>query len=213
MTPASATASIPRAALMFAGVVTAIVVLVMLVDLGARERIAQSAAELTAARMAEVLPGGTYDSSLAGDVLTQELALFDADAPLPVHRYWRVGKPAAAILQVTVPDGYNGDIVLLVGVTADQRISGVRVISHRETPGLGDDIELRRSDWIKSFDTLSLSVLSEADWAVRRRGGQFDAFTGATITPQAVIRGVYRSLRWFEQHATTVFEQPRTPSS
>ncbi len=206
-----------KASLAFSAVITVIVVVVMLVDAGSRERIEQSRAALTALRMAQVLPDGSFDSPLPGDRLPEEsgqaLELFDEDAPLPIHRYWRDGEPAAAIMQVTVPDGYNGDIVLLVGVTADRKVSGVRVISHRETPGLGDDIELRRSDWIKSFDALSLETLPQSGWAVAKRGGHFDAFTGATITPQAVIRGVYNSLVWFEQHATTVFEQPRTHAS
>lgn len=202
-----------RAALAFAGVVTAIIVVVMIVHASASQRIAAGQLQLQATRLAEVLPEGPFDTTRERDVLPEDIPGLTEDAPLPIHRFWRNGQPAATIMQVTAPDGYNGDIVLLLGVTTDGVVSGTRVISHRETPGLGDDIELRRSDWITGFDGLSLKASTTSDWAVKKRGGQFDAFTGATITPQAVVLAIHRALLWLERHTDTVYALPRESAS
>ncbi len=182
-----------------------VVIAVLLMQRISQPRIDASVSQLREQRLAEVLPPGEWDKALPGDTIHQ---LTD-DAPTPIFRYWRDGVAAAAIMQVIAPDGYNGDIVLLIGVDAEGVVSGVRVLSHRETPGLGDDIELRRSDWITDFDTLSLEAMPRDDWALTSRGGAFDAFTGATITPRAVVRAVYRALVWFDEHSTTVFSLPR----
>lgn len=111
---------------------------------------------------------------------------------------WQVenDQQRAFVLPVITRQGYNGDIHLLVGLDEHQRISGVRVTRHQETPGLGDDIERRRSDWITRFDGLRLDSLSPDDWAVQNDGGHFDAFTGATITPRAVVDAVHSALQY-----------------
>ncbi len=97
-------------------------------------------------------------------------------------------------------DGYSGDIHLLIGVDRAGELQGVRVSAHRETPGLGDAIEAERSDWIHDFDGRSLGNPPAEDWHVRKDGGVFDQFTGATITPRAVVRAVYRTLQYFDEH-------------
>lgn len=114
---------------------------------------------------------------------------------------WRVqqGGDAVTILPVVTRQGYNGEIRLLVAIDQSGEITGVRVTHHQETPGLGDDIERSRSDWITSFDGLSLQSLSPSGWAVRKEGGDFDSFTGATITPRAVINAVHDTLRYYHQ--------------
>lgn len=104
------------------------------------------------------------------------------------------------ILPVVTRQGYNGEIKLLVGLDQRQTITGVRVTQHQETPGLGDDIERQRSDWITTFNGLGLASLSPSEWAVRKDGGQFDGFTGATITPRAVIQAVYDALEYTANH-------------
>ncbi|WP_030072797.1 electron transport complex subunit RsxG [Halomonas alkaliantarctica] len=104
------------------------------------------------------------------------------------------------ILPVVTRQGYNGEIRLLVGIDQQQRITGVRVTQHQETPGLGDDIERQRSDWITEFNGLSLNSLPPGGWAVRKDGGHFDAFTGATITPRAVVNAVQRALSYVTEH-------------
>lgn len=105
-----------------------------------------------------------------------------------------IGERSAVILPVVTRQGYNGDIHLLIGIDQQQRISGVRVTQHQETPGLGDDIERNRSDWITLFNGLGLESLPPSGWAVSKDGGHFDAFTGATITPRAVVNAVHKAL-------------------
>ncbi len=127
---------------------------------------------------------------------------------IPVYRVRKEGKPVAVILSPTAPDGYSGSIKLLVGIYLDGTLAGVRVSSHRETPGLGDAIEAQRSDWILDFNGKSLQNLSKKEWAVKRDRGQFDQFTGATITPRAVVNAVYRSLLYFKEHQEVLFSTP-----
>nr|WP_290698359.1 electron transport complex subunit RsxG [Halomonas sp. UBA3074] len=118
---------------------------------------------------------------------------------------------SAVILPVVTKQGYNGDIHLLVGIDAQQRISGVRVTHHQETPGLGDDIERRRSDWITHFDGQGLNSLPPDSWAVAKDGGAFDAFTGATITPRAVVNAVHDALQYVaDTPLPMTFEEPGT---
>lgn len=110
----------------------------------------------------------------------------------------------AVALTTVAPDGYNGKIKLLVAINLDGSLSGVRVLSHQETPGLGDKIETRKSDWIKSFAGKSFSSEDESRWAVKKDGGIFDQFTGATITPRAVVKAVKHALFYFEQNKQTL---------
>lgn len=113
------------------------------------------------------------------------------------HGWWvQQGDHSAVVLPVVTRQGYNGRIELLVGIDQQARISGVRVTQHQETPGLGDDIERRRSDWITRFNGLRLTSLAPGGWAVDKDGGQFDAFTGATITPRAVVNAVHEALEY-----------------
>ncbi|MGB8711753.1 MAG: electron transport complex subunit RsxG [Onishia taeanensis] len=112
---------------------------------------------------------------------------------------------AAVVLPVIAPNGYSGDIDLLVGITESGSISGVRVTRHQETPGLGDAIESRKSDWIEDFAGHSLSDPGPNGWAVTKDGGDFDAFTGATITPRAVVEAVHRTLGYVRDHHERLF--------
>src|SRR5690606_4959952 len=114
--------------------------------------------------------------------------------PVTVYRAFRGGEPVAALFNSVAPDGYSGEIRLLVGVRVDGSLSGVRVLSHKETPGLGDPIEVRHSDWITRFSGLSLENPPFERWKVRRDGGDFDQFTGATITPRAVVKATRNTL-------------------
>lgn len=106
----------------------------------------------------------------------------------------------AVILPAMAPDGYNGKITLLVGINRDGSIAGVRTITHKETPGLGDKINTNVSPWIYSFNGTSLANPNMEGWAVKKDGGEFDQFTGATITPRAVVGAVHRALLYFEQN-------------
>src|SRR5690606_7665772 len=102
------------------------------------------------------------------------------------------------ILPVETADGYSGTIRLLVGIDAEGRLTGVRVLQHNETPGLGDKVELRKDDWILGFDGLSLRNPVASGWQVKKDGGDFDQFVGATITPRAVVAAVYNALQFFD---------------
>jgi len=109
------------------------------------------------------------------------------------------GKAIAAIIPAVAPDGYSGEIRLIIGVNADGSVAGVRILGHNETPGLGDKVDLKKSDWVLGFNGHSLGNPTPEGWAVKKDGGEFDQFTGATITPRAVVNQVKRALEFFEQ--------------
>ena len=113
--------------------------------------------------------------------------------------------PIALVMATTAPDGYSGSIRLLVGINIDGSLSGVRVVAHRETPGLGDAIDEDRSDWIRIFDGKSLQDPPEERWAVRKDGGAFDQLTGATVTPRAVVKAVRQALLYYREHQQALF--------
>ena len=132
-----------------------------------------------------------------------------------IQRLWQVfngEEVIAVVLPVTAKGGYTGDIDMLVGIDRQQHISGVRVTRHRETPGLGDKIDAGRGDWIDSFREHSLDNPSIEQWAVKKDGGIFDQFTGATITPRAVVRGVRDSLVFSHKHQVILY-RPTPPAS
>ena len=162
------------------------------------------AAVLRAALRA-VLPPGTGEMQ----TLTLPAApMLGHPAPFTLWRQLEAGRVRALALPVTRRDGYSGDIELLVGIDAEGRVTGVRVLAHRETPGLGDKIEHTRSDWITTFHGRSLGDPPPAQWGVRPEGGAFDAFTGATVTPRAVVHGVRDALIYFERRRATLLAPP-----
>jgi electron transport complex protein RnfG len=170
------------------------------------ERIAQAERQARIDALAQILPAGSYDNDLLNSQRELQHALL---GPRRVAAWiaTREGQPSAVILQATAPDGYSGAIQLLIGVHADGRLSGVRVIGHRETPGLGDRIELAKSRWILGFDGKSLQQPGDSGWAVKKDGGQFDQFAGATITPRAVVKAVHQALQYFDAHRDELFAQ------
>ncbi len=162
----------------------------------------------------DVLPADRYDNTLFEDTIeVVDPELLGSAEPVTVYRARNNGKPEAVILTPVAPDGYSGSIRLLVGIDFNGMITGVRVVSHRETPGLGDGIEAQRSDWILGFDHLSLDRPPQEAWAVRRDGGEFDQFTGATITPRAVVKAVRNSLVYFRNHRDALFSNSVSPTT
>ena len=109
-------------------------------------------------------------------------------------------KVTAFILPIRAPDGYGGSINSIVGIKLDGTVSGVRIIQHAETPGLGDKVDTKKSDWVLRFNTHSLDNLTQKQWQVKKDGGIFDQFTGATITPRAVVTSVYKGLQFFAKN-------------
>ena len=115
------------------------------------------------------------------------------------------GEPVAAVFATTETEGYNSTIHLLIGVSRDGVLTGVRAVSHRETPGLGDAIDIQKSKWITKFDGKSLSSPARERWAVDKDDGDFDSITGATVTSRAVVKGVKNTLLYFERHRDELF--------
>ena len=145
-----------------------------------------------------VLSSDSYDNDLVNDVIQLQA--------YTIYRARKSGKPVAAMIKSTTAHGYNGDIHLLIALNIDGTIMGVRVLSHKETPGLGDKIELKKSDWILSFEKKSLADNDLSLWAVKRDGGLFDQFTGATITPRAIVNEVKKTALFFQQNHLAIFE-------
>ena len=160
------------------------------------------------ASLNEVMPHDRHDNDLLADRITVSDPLLGRNG----HHIYRArldGKPNGAVLEATAPDGYGGNIALIVGVDTQGKVQGVRVVPpHNETPGLGDKIETKKSDWIYGFNGLSLGNPADAGWAVKKDGGQFDSFTGATITPRAVVSAVHHALQYFDANHDVVFNPP-----
>lgn len=169
-------------------------------------RIAENERQFLLDQLGDVLPAGAYDNAIDQDTIQVTAPELGDDEPLTIYRARKQGEPVAAIVTAVAPDGYNGNIRLLVGVYTDGRIAGVRVVRHQETPGLGDAIERQKSDWINQFDGKSLDNPPMKQWAVKKDGGRFDQLTGATITPRAVVGAVKRALQYVRDHHSEIFK-------
>ena len=183
--------------------------LIALTFQGTKERI--SAAERAAKQKAlfEIFPANTHTN----DLLESTTAL-----PKPMAEALHVSEGTAAnivknndqtvgvIVPATAPDGYSGDIHMIIGINADGTLAGVRILSHKETPGLGDKVDLAKSDWVLSFNNKSLQNPNIERWAVKKDGGDFDAFTGATITPRAVVNQVKNALESYQANGTLLLK-------
>lgn len=175
-----------------------------------REQIAANERQALLESLSVLIPRTMYDNHLFTDVIkVTDKKLLGTAQPLPIYRARKAGKPVAVVMNVVAPDGYNGKIHLLVGINYEGILLGVRVVSHQETPGLGDMIEARRSNWILSFNGLSLNNLSRTNWKVKRDGGVFDQFAGATITPRAVVKAVHNALVFFKKNRAEIFAQSK----
>ena len=161
-----------------------------------------------ARQLLEIFPADTHDNELVDDAFT-----IDAETPLLGIREARQGYRArlngdviGVILPTTARDGYSGDIRALVGIRRDGTVAGIRVVAHRETPGLGDKVDIRKSDWVTDFNQRSLADPALPGWNVKKDGGVFDQFTGATVTPRAVILATRRALEYANLHTASLFE-------
>ena len=171
-----------------------------------KNRIAIEERKAASAAFIEMVPNSLHDNEMLDDTLPLTLEQsrtlgFDKRVALNVAK--KNGKVVALIVPAVAKDGYSGDIKLITAINRDGSLAGVRIISHKETPGLGDKIDTRKSSWIYSFNALALDNLPTSSWAVKKDGGHFDQFTGATITPRAVVKRVYMNLLAFEEHKVT----------
>ena len=149
----------------------------------------------------EVVPAALHDNDMLRDTRIIPSADFNIGAnETTVYLAKKSGVVTAVCFKFTAPDGYSGAINMIMGIDRDGKLLGVRVLSHKETPGLGDKIEAAKSDWILSFVGRSLDNLTPAQWAVKKDGGVFDQFAGATITPRKSVQAVNRGLQLFQAH-------------
>lgn len=157
----------------------------------------------------QVLPRSLYDSDLlASQKLLPPTDLLGTRQPSAMWVARRGAEPVAVVLEAIAPDGYSGNIHLLIGITADGHITGVRVTAHRETPGLGDYIDRAKSPWIDQFTGTSLVEPPLRHWRVVKDGGRFDARAGATITPRAVVKAVKDALEYYSRQRTALLAAP-----
>lgn len=180
------------------------------VDLATRERITLQEQRRALEILHQVVPANHYDNELAQDRFSAWIA--GLAAPATIYRARRDGQPAALLADVTTADGYSGAIRLIVGLEPDGEVISVRVIAHRETPGLGDKIESERSDWIEQFAGKRLGAPPTEDWKADRRGGEFDTLSSATITSSAVINAVKQVLSWHAANRDRVFTIASEPT-
>jgi electron transport complex protein RnfG len=172
--------------------------------LGTRDRIAVEQRKAEEKALLEIVPAERHDNSMLDDFI--EVGPDSVGLGLRTGKKIFVARKSGAAVAVIIPataaDGYAGDINIIVGINADGSVAGVRALTHKETPGLGDKVDLKKSDWILGFTNRSLQNPTRARWAVKKDQGVFDQFTGATITPRAVTAAVKRSLEYFHQHQT-----------
>jgi electron transport complex protein RnfG len=166
-----------------------------------RPTIAASEEAEKLALISQVLPAGSFDNDLVRDALPLAVdPLLGLKRPGHYYTAKKAGHAQAVVLEIVAPDGYAGEIHMLVGILADGRISGVRVTAHHETPGLGDYIEIAKNKWITQFDGHGLADTPDAAWKVRKDGGVFDYMAGATISPRAVVKATHKALSYFAAH-------------
>jgi len=171
------------------------------------ERIAEQEKLRVLQQLNAVVSTDSYNNDLLQDrIEISDEEYFRHPAPVVVYRARMDEKPVAVLMIVTAPDGYNGDIRLLAAIDTNGTVLGVRVVSHRETPGLGDPIEIEKSDWVLGFTDKSLLNPQGENWAVKRDGGEFDQFTGATISPRAVVKAIHSTLLYFKANQKSLFE-------
>ncbi|WP_414830258.1 electron transport complex subunit RsxG [Alteromonas sp. H39] len=194
----------------FAIVTTALIALTFS---GTEKRIAYQQEKRLLAVLNEVVPESYHTNTLFEDCAAVSSPLLGNREPHLVYRARIDGAPSALALETTAPDGYSGNIELVVGVDTSLTVLGVRVVDHKETPGLGDKIELAVSDWILSFNQKQFDADKLSRWQVKKDGGDFDAFTGATITPRAVVEAVKNTLLFVQQNQSALFSLPNDCAS
>ncbi|MGB5790822.1 MAG: electron transport complex subunit RsxG [Pseudoalteromonas nigrifaciens] len=182
--------------------------LVASINMLTADKIAEQELLHLTSQLQEVLDPSTYDNELSTDCVIISDERLGPYANQIVYRARKNNEPVALIVRHVTPSGYSGDINLLTAVLSDGSIAGVRTTKHEETPGLGDKVEVKKSPWITSFKTLTVQSSSDARWAVKKDGGQFDQFTGATITPRAVVGSVKNAVLFAQSEFDAIFAAP-----
>jgi Na+-translocating ferredoxin:NAD+ oxidoreductase subunit G len=207
---ATPTGSWLRAALPSALLVLALAVgtalLLALIDGASRQQVQRNEQAWILQRLRALLAGQSYDNDLLTDhIVVSAPDLLGTARPVRIYRARHDGQPRAVVIQTVAPDGYRGPIEILVAIARDGTLIAVQVIRHQETTGLGDAFE-RNPDWLRAFTGRSLSSPPQQRWSVRQDGGDFDAFTGATITPRAIVKAIRRALEYYRANDERLFE-------
>lgn len=172
------------------------------------DKIAEQEQLQLTAQLQEVLDQKSYDNQLSQDCVVITDEKLGPYANQVIYRARKNNKPVAVVIRHVTPNGYSGDINLLTAVLSDGTIAGVRTTKHEETPGLGDKVEVKKSLWITTFKSLTVEGEEDARWAVKKDGGQFDQFTGATITPRAVVGSVKNAVLFAQTNFDDIFAAP-----
>ena len=158
----------------------------------------------------EIFPRSGHDNSLLDDAFsTEDKTYLQLTKPRQIYIAKKSGMVVGFIFPVSAPDAYTAAIELIVGINIDGSVAGVRILAHRETPGLGDKVELKKSGWVLGFNGRSLFNPKQSLWKVKKDKGIFDQFTGATITPRAVTKAVFNALQYFEKNKAQLLESAR----
>ncbi|MFT6221100.1 MAG: electron transport complex protein RnfG [Candidatus Endobugula sp.] len=179
---------------------------------GTKEKISVEERKAAQKALLEIIPQSRFDNDILLDTITlpdSAKVLLGKISGEDIYVARKNNKIIAVIVPAIAPDGYSGNIKLIAGVNIDGTIAGVRVLTHKETPGLGDKIDIKKNQWVTSFTGRSLQNPSENGWNVKKNGGDFDQFTGATITPRAVVKQVHKILQFIELHQKNLFTQAK----
>jgi electron transport complex protein RnfG len=191
--------------------------LIALTYFGTKDQIALQQQQKLLSILNAVIDESLYDNAIQLDcTLATSTELLGSNQAQHIYRATKQGQAVAVAIETTAPDGYSGKIQLVVGITSSQpgeaKVTGVRILEHKETPGLGDKIDLRISNWVLDFDNQIYNAEIATNWAVKKDGGQFDQFTGATITPRAVVNAVKLSVEYYLANKATIFKAPNACS-
>ena len=180
--------------------------LVALTSSATRERIILAHHKALEKALLEIVAEDSHNNELLNDYIEVSSPLLGLKTSKDAFLARQDGEPVAAIIPAVAPEGYGGSISLIVGIQYDGTITGVRIVPpHNETPGLGDKIEIKKSDWLLGFNGKSLNNTRDKAWKVKKDGGDFDQLTGATITPRAVVKAVHNTLKYFEYNKEQLF--------
>lgn len=171
-----------------------------------KERIAAGVQEEKLKLISQLIPRHDFDNDIVADTISLAPdALLGTTMNSTAYRARLQGQPVGVVLEANAPDGYSGRISLIIAIRNDGTLGGVRVVDHKETPGLGDYIDIAKNDWIRGFDGKALLAGKDGDWQVKKDGGQFDYMAGATITPRAVVKATHKVLQYYAAHREQLF--------
>lgn len=194
--------SISRNAGILAGFAVVTTLFIVATYIGTRDRIEQQRLEVLQQTLNQVMPDQYHDNQLSSACLLIEQPILSTQGTKRLYPAFLNKELVGLVVESTAPNGYSGNIHMLMGVLLDGTVTGVRVLEHKETPGLGDKIDMRVSDWILAFTDQPVLSDNDPNWDVKKFGGQFDQFTGATITPRAVVKQVEKTAWGVVQNAT-----------